>query len=173
MPNIEDAILAAAYEHDVLKVRETDGPNDSPRIREYLKSVGISFPAPWCAAFVTWCLVVKAGYSRRDLPIKAASTCAWAAWAKNKGLLSNEVAVAKRGDLFVWCEKGLGHIGFIIESKKFAGTWWLRTIEGNSNEDGSREGTMVTRRGTQGKMFPLGWRRWTSKMRIIRMTELH
>ena len=32
------------------------GTNDKERITEYLRSVGLSYPNNWCAAFVNWCL---------------------------------------------------------------------------------------------------------------------
>lgn len=54
-PNVQSeprAKIIAWMESEHAKgIHETpDGSNDSPRIRQYLASVGLDFPAPWCAA---------------------------------------------------------------------------------------------------------------------------
>lgn len=173
MPNPEDALMLAAKECDVHRVREDDGPNrdKAGRIAMYLESAGVHVPAPWCAALATWCLV-QSGYPRKSLPNHPASTCAWQRWAESQGISSDDPSRARRGDLFVWCDakKWAGHMGFIVEARKILGVWWVRTVEGNSAEDGSREGAKIVRRGSQTRPAPIGWRRWTSKMRVIRMT---
>jgi len=177
MPNADDALIAAAVECDVHRVREDLGPNDALRIREYLKVCGIKKPAPWCAAFVAFCYVVKAGFDRMKLPAGLASTCAWFYWAKKKNLLTDDVSIARRGDLFVWCnaKKWQGHIGFICETYRspVLGIWMIRTIEGNGSNSGSREGTRIVRKGRQDRPKPIGWRRWRKDMRVIRMTAYH
>ena len=171
---VEDALMIAAHECDVRKVREDAGPNrdKAGRITAYLASAGVNRPAPWCAALVCWCLI-QAGYERKTFPRNPASTCSWQDWAAGKAILSLDASAARRGDLFVWCDgkTWTGHMGFIVEGRKILGVWWVRTIEGNSNENGSREGTRIVRRGRQGLPAPLGWRRWTSKMRVIRLTS--
>jgi hypothetical protein len=43
-------------------VHETGGANSGPKVSQYLKNAGIGGPAPWCAAFVKWCLN-KAGFT--------------------------------------------------------------------------------------------------------------
>ena len=56
-------------------VREVTA-NWSPIIKLYLKVAGVFSPAPWCAAFLTWCLL-EAGADRKKLPKFPASTYYW------------------------------------------------------------------------------------------------
>jgi len=168
MPNIEDALLIAARLADRERIVEDLGANrDSGGwIAKFLKAAGAPPGLPWCAAFVTYCLL-EAGWQREQLPKYPASTWWWWHWAKDRNLLRWVWRDAKRGDLFVWNNGKVGHIGWIVECRK-AGPWyWVRTIEGNSNDDGGREGTRIVRRGLQGASGIAGWRRVTSTMRYI------
>lgn len=121
--------------------------NDSKLIRFWLKLSGVLSPAPWCAAFVTACLV-EAGADRKKLPRFAASTYYWWAWAKKNGRLRE---VGARGNVFVWNAKNGGHTGFVRQgggvNPKFG------SLEGNTNDEGSREGYEVCER-----------ERWTSEI---------
>lgn len=131
------------------KVRELTR-NWSPQIRAYLAVTGIFSPAPWCAAFVTWCLL-EAGADRKKLPKNAASTYFWWKWAKETGRLKvNEkgapVYEPERGDLFDWNSDGGGHIGGIYDVVEVKGIVKMLTIEGNTDQAGSREGVAVMNR---------------------------
>lgn len=157
---IERALLAAAHECDVLHVHEEGGPNHGERVEDYLRTVGLGPGNPWCAAFVTWCLR-KAGYQQGPQQ-GAGAVRNWAKWAEDRGKLLSGGAFAKRGDLFLWLNANqTGHIGFVCETTKKAGLWWVRTLEGNSNENGSREGDRVVRK----------WRLATAKFRFVRLTD--
>lgn len=114
-------------------VRETS-QNWGPVVRVYLAVAGLFTKAPWCAAFVTWCLV-QAGADRKKLPKFAASTYYWWEWAR-----VNQLGVHKpaRGHIGVYNDKGGGHIWLWTSEEA--------TIEGNTNNDGSREGVGVFRR---------------------------
>jgi len=134
LPLSERAILLAA---ERVGVRESGGANRGPWVERFLRSVGLGGGYSWCAAFAHWCLK-EAGATR--LPRGAAAVRNWAADAKRTGYLIDE---PKRGCLFYWLDKNqLGHIGFVIdvEGSRF------RTIEGNTNEVGSREGDGVYRK---------------------------
>jgi hypothetical protein len=50
---LQAAVIEEARRH--LKVREIR-PNWSPEITQWLKACGILQPAPYCAAFVSWCM---------------------------------------------------------------------------------------------------------------------
>jgi len=127
------ALHIAATQKGVKEV----GNNWGPTVKLYLKAAGVFSPAPWCAAFVTWCLKA-AGYTQK-FPKYPASTAWWVKFAKeNKIFVRNP----RRGDLFVWNIKGAGHIGFVAE----VNGQYVRTIEGNTNDDGSREGYEVCER---------------------------
>lgn len=112
-------------------VREVTA-NWSPVIKVYLKVAGVFSPAPWCAAFVHWCLL-EAGADKKKLAKFPASTYYLYAWAKSTGRL---MSAPKRGRLFVVNGAKGGHTGFVrsVESP------WIETIEGNTNKAGSREG---------------------------------
>lgn len=151
----ERALLIAAQEVDRYKVREV-GRNDGPRVRAYLKAAGVSVAAAWCASFVTWC-ALEAGRERRSLPAGPASACNWIHWKGAKLVPVDEV---KRGDVFGWCDakKWRGHLGFVVKAQKVLGVWFIKTIEGNTDDTGGRDGDGVYRRT----------RRVTKDMRFLR-----
>lgn len=117
-------------------VREATGRNDGPRVEDYLRSVGLGKGEPWCAAFVYWAHraadieAVRSGYSpdwfRRNLVEKGRAT---------------------GGDVFgVWfsSKKRIAHVGLIERLER--GGKWVITVEGNTNDAGSREGDGVYRK---------------------------
>ena len=136
-PLTEKLVQLAAYHCDVLKVQEDPiGSNRGPWVDRYLESAGASPGQPWCAAFVTY-LLKQCGDDA--LPEGPAAVSNWSHWATQTGHL---VESPGRGDLFFLLHaNGEGHIGIVIENEGKV----LRTIEGNSNNDGSREGYEVVR----------------------------
>jgi hypothetical protein len=174
---IEQTLLVAAKEVDVHKVHEIK-TNSSPRIDMYLKLAGGSPGMPWCAAFVTWCLNT-AGVKLKYLPLgaKALSACNYLEWARKNGIATDRAEIVKRGDMFVWCDanKWQGHIGFVVETRKVLGMWFVRTIEGNSNDAGAREGIRVQRRGASGDtdaQVRAKWRRVTPNFKFILLNSI-
>lgn len=134
----EKALLMAAVCADKLKIREQGGANRGEFVTAFLKDAGIDFPAPWCASFV-FSLLKQAGYSR-PLPSGPAAVRNWASWAKARSLITGKPG---RGDLFFWVNPdGTGHIGFVVSKVGPV----IKTIEGNTNEAGSREGDGVYRK---------------------------
>lgn len=103
----------------------------------YLRAAGIFSPDAWCAAFVFWCLVVS-GADKSKLPKYPASTYWWWKWAGNTGRL---FSTPLRGRLGVYNDKKGGHIWFVLDNLNPH-----RSLEGNTNKDGSREGYMVADR---------------------------
>ena len=152
--------MTLKYAKDALDagVKETK-ENWGPQIEKYLKAAGLDVPAPWCAAFVNYCAEQAAQVlhipSTLEEVINEAYCPSYAAWAEKKGYLvkpkfnsttkkweipSNVVP----GALFlVWSgSRGrYAHIGF-VESVDFENARFI-SIEGNSNNTGSREGFMV------------------------------
>ena len=116
------------------------GSNWGVNVKKFLASVGITFPASWCMAFVYWCVsqaCIKRGIKN---PLK-----------KTGGVLDmwksvpNEMkfSTPKIGDIFIMdFGSGHGHTGFVTGVKGDR----INTIEGNSNDDGSREGYEVCRK---------------------------
>lgn len=129
---------ALAWASSQVRARER-GRNAGPEVDKYLAAAGLSPGYPWCAAFVTWCIkkIDKALMPRNG----RAAVFSWAKWAEDNGRLSQE---PKRGNLFFWLDRqGFGHIGFV--TSVLPGGVFL-TIEGNTDEAGSREGVKVARR---------------------------
>lgn len=120
------------------------GSNGGKEVDMYLKSVGLGTGYSWCMAFIYWCFLQAC--------IKAAIACpliktggVLAAWNKADKKF-RIVDDPQPGDIGIMSfGNGAGHT-FIIE-KRAAGV--LQTIEGNSNNDGSRNGTEVVRHQRQ------------------------
>ncbi|WP_281322006.1 CHAP domain-containing protein [Flavobacterium aestivum] len=116
------------------------GSNWGEPVKNYLESVGIGFPASWCMAFVFWCskkaaeaLVVKNTAIKTGGVLKA--------W--NDAPKEMKALVPSIGSVFIMdFGKGLGHTG-IVEKFDAANIY---TIEGNTNDTGSREGIEVCRK---------------------------
>lgn len=138
-PLSEKLVQLAAYHCDELKVREEPkGSNSGPWVDRYLRAAGVDFPAPWCASFVTY-LLKQCDYAHA--PAGPAAVASWAHWAEATHRVTTN---PRRGDLFFLLHAdGTGHMGIVLEARPDV---TIRTIEGNTNDDGSREGYEVVRR---------------------------
>jgi hypothetical protein len=138
LPFPERALMVAASL--VGKEESPRGSNWGPFVESLLRRAGLNAPAPWCAAFVSWC-VIEAGANNKALwGHRAATYYLW-----NWGVSTKRFSVTpKRGDIFVYNGPSGGHTGFVTKVK-FAGLY-IETIEGNTNDGGSREGYAVCRR---------------------------
>lgn len=124
-------------------VRELTGNNDGYHVEKYLASTKLGKGYAWCAAFVNW------NYRRCGVigPQAAAWSPSWFVPGKITVHSFNtpETWVAvKQGDVFgiYFQNKGrIAHVGFIDEIKNN-----IRTVEGNTNDAGSREGDGVYRK---------------------------
>ena len=119
------------------------GSNSGPEVDEYLKSVLLSAGNPWCMAFVYWC--AREAYRECVMVIPLAQTGGVMIQWKKAQLrkVPNRASGVKPGDIFIMqFAHGTGHTGF-VES---IGNGVIHTIEGNTNDDGSREGYEVARR---------------------------
>jgi len=107
-------------------------------VETYLASVNLSRGNPWCAAFVSYCLTQNHIANPKS------------GWAPNyftksstiyiRGGLKNRTPMP--GDVFgIWFEsKGrIAHVGFIY---RYTSTY-TTSVEGNTNDAGSREGDGV------------------------------
>ncbi|WP_242696003.1 peptidoglycan-binding protein [Desertivirga brevis] len=132
--------LRAIYTAEI-GVKEKSGKNDGVRVEEYLAYAGLKRGSPWCASFVCWALGKagipnpRSGYSPSLFP-------------KSKQIWIRGSPFPKKlliGDVFglYFPEKGrIAHVGFVdrIQSNM------LISVEGNTNEAGSREGDGVFRK---------------------------
>jgi hypothetical protein len=128
-----------------LDVTEEKG-NRGAVVRKYLKSVGLPEGNAWCASFVFWC--VKMACEKLNLPVPLVktggvldqynrTTC-----RKVPAITLLSMSIDEPFIFAIDHGGGLGHMGFgKIKSKGL-----VETIEGNSNDEGSREGYEVCQR---------------------------
>ncbi len=122
-------------------VREQGGANRGEQVEQYLAAVGFAPGYAWCAAFVSWC------YQQVDVQHPQS---AWVpSYSKKQNLIYQRGQFIKKlpraGDVFmIWFDRlnRPAHIGFVDEWKGH----WVTTVEGNTNDDGSREGDGVYRK---------------------------
>lgn len=116
------------------------GSNSGPMVDQYLASVGLNPGYAWCAAFVFWChreAAMVAGITN-PVPRTAGVLDLW-----NRST-ANRVKKPRPGDVFVMdYGHGKGHTGFV---ERMLDGGLIETIEGNTNDEGSREGYEVARR---------------------------
>jgi hypothetical protein len=116
------------------------GSNAGPHVEGYLRSVGLGKGYAWCMAFVYWNVQTATDVLSVKNPLK-----------KTAGVMdqwnyldNKKSAIPEVGDIFIMdFGKGLGHTGFV---EKLLPNGKFQTIEGNTNDDGSREGYEVARR---------------------------
>lgn len=115
------------------------GSNAGPDVEKYLKSVGLGKGYSWCMAFVFWCTEQAAVKTASINPLKKTAGVL-DQYNSRKNLVTT---IPTPGAIFIMdFGKGQGHTGFV--EKVVADT--IHTIEGNTNDDGSREGYEVCRR---------------------------
>lgn len=118
------------------------GSNRGPQVDEYIKSVGLD-PAgkySWCMALMYWCFMQAAGKLGVQNPMLKTGGVLLQ-WQKRKD--KYRVLTPQPGDVFIMdYGKGVGHTGIVekVDSD------FVDTIEGNTNDEGSREGFEVCRR---------------------------
>jgi hypothetical protein len=125
------------------------GSNDGPMVRQYLASTGTPPGNFWCMAFVYWCFreAAAAAGAANPFPKTAGVLSAWnKVKATQPGKLitraqaTADPSLVRAGQVFILDHgRGMGHTGFVRQS--FGGPF--RTIEGNSNGTGSRNGLGV------------------------------
>jgi hypothetical protein len=123
-----------------LGVRESPGNRNTGRdVEKYLSSVGLGPGYAWCMAFVYWCFENGAITMARKTPLKRTGGVL-DQWNARK--VNYSVSTAMPGDIFIMnYGKGQGHTGMIVSISADGLT--AKTIEGNTNDEGSREGYEV------------------------------
>lgn len=132
------ALFQAADLCDYYRVQEEPrGSNSGPWVSMFLRWAKSAPGNPWCAAVVDWCLETRGLKLTVPYPASCAS---WLSWATQHGLVSKTPV---RGGLFILTfGSGEHHMGFVAED---LGGGRYRTIEGNTNSDGGREGYEMAR----------------------------
>jgi hypothetical protein len=139
-------VQIATQEIGVLEVNAT---NCGPRVDEYKSATNLNpkEPWPWCAAFVCWCVkqtMIARGVLETSTFKRPRTAGAWA--FENWSLAQDNTTNTKKphrkdilpGDIVVFT---FSHIGIAISSPDNRGN--IRTVEGNTNAKGSREGIGV------------------------------
>ena len=142
--NIPEKMVQLAREE--IGVSEVDGTNCGPRVDQYKAATWLDASKgwPWCAAFICW--LVRESIEDEDVKFKRPRTAgAWdfENWAKQQ--IANGVDLRnptnediKAGDIVVFT---FSHIGLAVKDIDSRG--YVKTIEGNTNGAGSREGGSV------------------------------
>jgi hypothetical protein len=129
-------------------VEEINGSNCGPRVNEYKSATNLPPDEawPWCAAFICW-LVREA--MKGDVYTFQCPTTAGAWDFENWSLRQDNSTQTKRnpgtdiqaGDIVIFT---FSHIGLAIDAPNADG--FVRTVEGNTDAAGSREGGGVFRK---------------------------
>ncbi len=153
IPNTETLAAAAlqAAESQLGQCEKPKGSNSGPMVNEYLHAVGLAPGYAWCQAFVYWSYATAAKKLNLVNPVTKTGSVhdCWNHSSTNstvtkilKADVEQHPDRVQPGDQFVLLFSGnAGHTGIV---EKVEGTI-LHTIEGNSNNDGSREGYEVVR----------------------------
>lgn len=140
MSAFTDALLTAA--RGTLGIHEEGGKNRGPRIDEWNTAVHAPVGSPWCAAWVFGMHAIAATSCgvTNFCPQTAGALKLW-----HRGI-SFRVPMPVPGSVFVLDTGdpgGFGHVG-IVEVVSPSGDLVV-SIEGNTNDAGSREGNTVAR----------------------------
>lgn len=122
-------------------VRETQGSNRGEVVNRFLSRVGLEPGNPWCAAFVS---VVGQDMLLKEWPLPMVGGCATLGEAAAaKKMLFDQPAPGAIFLIYCPSKKRFAHTGFVV-GPDTDGHWI--TIEGNTAEDGGRDGTGVFKR---------------------------
>jgi hypothetical protein len=157
-PLLSDVLNTAAAEIGTME--DPPGSNRGPKVDQYLSSVGLHPEEghyAWCAAFVYWCF--QQSSQKLSIPnpvIRTAGVLDHWNRAGTTGVtrVSSQEATdspiaVQPGMIFVLTTgSGNGHTGLVERIEGIR----LTTIEGNTNQGGSREGVGVFRR--DGRTIP-------------------
>ena len=144
-----ELIVEYARQHLNQHPVEIGGQNKGPWVRLYMNgNEGTEWP--WCAGFVSFILKQTCRQMNISLPINTSVSCDFlAASAKEKGLFMREsdvtdIAQITPGSFFLNRRTSTDwvHTGIVTRAEENV----YHTIEGNTNDEGSREGYEVCER---------------------------
>jgi hypothetical protein len=147
--SLGEMVMAYAKQHLKQQPREIGGQNKGPWVRLYMK--GYEGEAwPWCAGFASFILNQACDTLGVSLPLKTSFSCdILATGAKDKGIFLRGSKESDRkkvtpGSLFLERRTSTDwtHTGIVIDAEDSV----FLTIEGNTNDEGSREGYEVCSR---------------------------
>ncbi len=150
--NVATGLAAAALAEAMTQIgvmEQPPGSNRGPQVDAYLTEAGVGVGNFWCMAFVYWCF--KHGAANQGMqnlfPRTAGCLDAWnrvktgmPTRILTKARAMADPSLVKPGMVFILDHGGgLGHTGIIKSVSGGA----LRTVEGNSNPNGSSNGIGV------------------------------
>ena len=144
--SLGELVVAYAAQHLKQHPREIGGQNRGPWVRLYMRgNEGTEWA--WCAGFVCFCLKQACDSLGQKMPLVASFSCdSLAASAKQVGRFLKQPAAAARarigpGSIFLNRRTATDwtHTGIVVRAEADV----FQTIEGNTNDDGSREGYEV------------------------------
>ena len=147
--SLPEMVVAYARQHLRFHPREVGGQNRGPWVRLYMDGKqGIDWP--WCAGFVSFILKQACNSLSIPMPIKPTPSCYMMGMdAIDKKIFLPETKVKDfererlTGCIFLVQKGGSwGHTGIVTAAEDHV----IHTIEGNTNDSGSREGYEVCRR---------------------------
>jgi len=147
--SLGETVVAYAEQHLEKHPREIGGQNKGPWVRLYMNgNEGQAWP--WCAGFVCFILKQVCQNLGMPLPIKTSVSCdTLAASAEEKGSFLKESKVVDKtqitpGSFFLNRRTSADwiHTGIVVRAEDEV----FETIEGNTNDEGSREGYEVCTR---------------------------
>lgn len=136
----KEALFVATTQLDIREEKNNSGPE----VKRFLKAVGLDEGYAWCMAFVYWCVDLAAKKIEQKNPlIKTAGVLRQYNETTLRKIPNRNLEAVKPGDVFIMdFGGGKGHTGFVEKIEKGI----IYTIEGNTNDEGSREGVEVARR---------------------------
>lgn len=163
--NLPFKLVALAAANDVLGIREI-GDNRGPSVEVMQRAAKIPPGSAWCAALANWGAEYASAVKNLPSPLEDVPLQGYVQSYYEWGV-QNDLIVpwgqTEPGDLFlVWhpSKDRYAHLGFV--DAVFLDAGQFRTIEGNSNSSGSREGIEVaqnTRHVSSGRYVFLDWAR--------------
>jgi hypothetical protein len=143
---VSDARPAALLAEAVRRLTAAEAPrgtNRSVLIDYWNHEAGAPLASPWCLSFVRQASIEAVGRSRTPWP-RTASVQALVEWALRRHV-AVDITEANPGDLVVWYYPSLARFGHVAVLEQRTATH-TTTIDGNSNDEGSREGFRVVRK---------------------------
>lgn len=121
-------------------IYESGGNNSGPMVELIQKTLGGAVKEPWCMALVQTCLAFAEDLTETHSPIYASEHC-MTTWRETPATQRVRVSPA-RGAIVIWKNgaSDSGHTGIFVEP---VARLYMKTVEGNSSGDGSRDGDCV------------------------------
>jgi len=148
-PFLAQVILVATAENGVREDPKM-GQNRGIRVDQYIRATGLDPAAnpphgyPWCACFVYWCFVTAADKLLSSNPC-ARTASVLSHWGKTRGrkILATDAhedhSLVHPGMVFCKSDDAHSHTGIVVSTTDEG----IVTVEGNTNQAGSREGDSV------------------------------